>query len=273
MKDSLKITLSSRYSRSPEKLYGFLHDTGLDGIEYTINAQDDASLEAERSALLALAELGVPVWHHLQFNRLEMAHRDAAEAAEALRHHKRCIDLVSRAGGSHVIVHLCLGYLDRLELMNRENARNNLASLVEYAAPKGVTVCLENLRGGLVSTPEDFLDFIDFSGASATIDIGHVAASPCVRNGSVSAEEYIALLGPRLLSAHIYDIELTDVGGKAWHKAPDSAADLAPRIHELLKAAHCDWWLIELGDPEEINRTAGFLREISAQAPPLEPFG
>lgn len=271
MKNLINITLSTRYSRSPEKLFDFLRGNGLAGIEYTINAQDDISLEAERSALLALAERGVKVRHHLQFNRLEMAHKDAPAAAEALRHHKRCIDLVSQVGGTHVIVHLCLGYLDRPELMSRENARNNLASLVEYAAAKEVTVCLENLRGGLVATPDDFLDFTDFSGASATVDIGHVAASQCVRDGAVSAEKYIELLAPRLVSAHIYDIELKDDRGKVWHKAPDSVEVLAPRIHELLKAAHCDWWLIELGEPEEIIRTAGFLREITAPAPGLKP--
>lgn len=270
MENSINITLSTRYSRSPERLVDFLNGNGLAGIEYTINAQDDISLEAERSVLLTLAERGVKVRHHLQFNRLEMAHIDAAAAAEALRHHKRCIDLVSRVDGTHVIVHLCLGYLDRPELMSGENARNNLASLVEYAAAKGVTVCLENLRGGLVATPDDFLDFIEFSGAAATIDIGHVAASPCVLDGSVSAEKYIELLAPRLVSAHIYDIELKDGGGKVWHKAPDSAEALGPRIRELLKAVHCDWWLIELGEPEEIIRTAGFLREITAQAPGLE---
>lgn len=241
-----------------------MHEQGLGGIEYTINAQDDESLEQERVPLLALAESGAAVRHHLQFNRIDLAHKDADKAEYSLRHHKRCIDLIAAVGGTHAIVHLCLGYIGRPELMSRERAMRNLTIIVEYASAKGVLVSLENLRGGLVCTPEDFLDFLAVSGASATVDIGHIAASRCVLDGTVPAEEYITALAPHIVSAHIYDVELVDLqSGNVWHKAPDGRESFESRIRALTKAPHCGWWLIELGDAAEILRTNRLLQEIT----------
>lgn len=259
-----KIALSTRYSQSPEELLNFMKAQGLEGIEYTINAQDSATLEQQRAPLSILAEAGVDVRHHLQFNRIDLAHKDTAKAALSLEHHKHCIDLIADSGGSYAIVHLCLGYIDKPALMSKKNAIKNLAQLVEYASAKKVSICLENLRGGLISNPENFLEFVTSTGALATVDIGHVAVSPCVLNKEVTAEEYIAAISPYTVSAHIYDLELPDPQtGTFYHKSPDTREQIEARMQEIIRSPNCDWWLIELGNPQEILRTQSFLCEIA----------
>jgi hypothetical protein len=50
------------------------------------------------------------------------------------------------------------------------------------------------------------LDLLKATGAAATVDIGHVAASPVVKDGIVSAEEFITTVSQYIQSAHVYDL-------------------------------------------------------------------
>ena len=257
-----KIALSSRYSRSPQELLDFARTHGLDGIEYTIKAENDAELEEEKEAMRLLASSELEIRYHLQFFKVEPAHADRSFAAASAAYICRVLDFLHEIGGKAVIVHLCLGYRRALEQTCLPHGETFLAEVVSHARPLGIEVCLENLTFGLVSTPEAFLHLLDITGASATIDIGHAAASPCVLGGNISAPEYIRAVAPRLRSAHLYDIELPNPEtGRYIHHPPKTRACLEERINAL-KGTPCTWWLIELGDPQDILRTAGFLREI-----------
>ena len=261
-----KIALSSRYSRSADELLAFVREHDLDGIEYTIWAEDVAALEEEKPTMRVLAASGVEIRYHLQFRKVELAHRDRDFAAASAVYLKECLDFLHEIGGKSIIMHLCLGYRREPEMMHLAHAVEFLADVTAHARGLGMEICLENLTFGLVNTPEAFRHILEQTGASATIDIGHAAASPCVLNGEISAPEYIRAVGPGLRSAHIYDIELPDpVSGKFLHHAPRDRACFEDRIRTLADT-DCDWWLIELGDPEEILRTARFLREILAEA-------
>lgn len=257
-----KIALSTRYSRSPADLLAFVKQHGLDGIEYTIWAEDDAALEEEKPVMRELAASGVEIRYHFQLRKVEVAHEDRNFAASSAAYLKRCLDFLHEIGGKVIVTHLCLGYRRELERMNREHAVTFLADVVAHARSLGIEVCLENLTYGLVNTPEAFRALLEATGASATIDIGHAAASACVLNGEISASDYIRAVAPWLRTAHVYDIELPDPQtGKFLHHAPKDRACLEERIRTLAGTG-CEWWLVELGDAEEILRTVRFLREI-----------
>ena len=83
------------------------------------------------------------------------------------------MDAVSKLGGKHIIVHLCLNYKFNMEEMCFESAKRNMKEIVDYAKSKGITVCLENLTFGFTCEPDPYLCLIQSSGASANIDIGH----------------------------------------------------------------------------------------------------
>ena len=258
-----KIALSSRYSRNADELLAFARSAHLDGIEYTIRAEDDNALEEEKDAMRTLASSEMEIRYHLQFFRVELAHRDRERAAASAAYVCRVLDFLHEIGGRTVIMHLCLGYRRDLEkAMSLSHAETFLSDVVRHAKSLNMEVCLENLTFGLVSTPEDFLHLLDVTGASATIDIGHAAASPCVLNGTISAPDYVRAVAPRLRSAHVYDIELPDPDtGKFIHHPPMSRECLEERINAL-KGTPCSWWLIELGNAQDILRTAAFLRDI-----------
>ena len=257
-----KIALSSRYSRSAQELLDFARAHALDGIEYTIRAESDEELELEKDVMRLLAASELEIRYHLQFFKVELAHADRKTAASSGAYICRVLDFLHGIGGKTVIIHLCLGYRTALEQTCRTHGETFLTEVVRHASSLGMEVCLENLTFGLVNTPENFLHFLDVTGAAATIDIGHVASSPCVLTGAISALEYVKAVAPRLRSAHIYDIELPNPEtGKFVHHPPMSRECLEERINAL-KGSPCTWWLIELGDPQDILRTAGFLRDI-----------
>lgn len=259
---NFKIALSSRYSIDAEELIAFCCENGLDGIEYTIQSEAKEDLDVEFSNMKKLADSGIEIRYHFQFKKVEPSHKSPEFAEMSVKYYKDCLDAVHKLGGKHVIVHLCLGYRYRMEEMCYESALANLKEVVEYAADWGITVCLENLTFGFTNTPDQFIGLLEGTGASANIDIGHAAASPIVMQNKITCEEFIEKLLPYTVSAHVYKIELTDeVKRRAWHVCPESAEDIESRAR-LLHNGKCVWWLIELGDKEEILRTKKFIEQI-----------
>lgn len=257
-----KIALSSRYSIKAEGLIAFCREHGLDGIEYTIQSETKEGLDAEFANMKKLEDSGIEIRYHFQFKTVEPAHKCPEFAARSVRYYKDCLDAISKLGGKHIIVHLCLNYKFNMEEMCFESAKRNLKEIVDYARDKGITVCLENLTFGFTCEPDPYLCLIQETGASANIDIGHASASPIVMNHQMTAETFIEKILPHTVSAHVYKIEINDdVLRKGGHICPDKKEDMVSRLQILLRGCS-DWWLIELGDQEEILRTKKFIEEI-----------
>lgn len=264
MRKTPKLALSSRYSIKAEELIAFCREAGLDGIEYTIQSETKEGLDAEFANMKKLAESGIEIRYHFQFKTVEPAHRDAEFAARSVRYYKDCLDAISKLGGRHIIIHLCLNYKFNMDEMCFESAKRNTKEVVDYARAKGITVCLENLTFGFTCEPDPYLALLKATGASANIDIGHASASPIVMNNIITAEEFMEKIIPHTVSAHVYKVEINDdVLRKGWHIAPDKKEDMESRLNLLLNG-RSDWWLIELGDREEILRTKKFIEEICA---------
>lgn len=264
MRKKPKLALSSRYSIVAEELIAFCREAGLDGIEYTIQSETKEGLDEEFANMKKLADSGIEIRYHFQFKTVEPAHKDPEFAARSVRYYKDCLDAISKLGGRHIIIHLCLNYKFNMEEMCFESAKRNTKAIVDYAREKGITVCLENLTFGFTCEPDPYLTLIRESGADANVDIGHASASPIVMNNIITAEEFIGKILPHTVSSHVYKVEINDdVLRKGWHIAPDKKEDMESRL-KLLLSGHSDWWLIELGDQEEILRTKRLIDEICA---------
>jgi len=55
---------------------------------------------------------------------------------------------------------------------------------------------------------------------------------------------------------------LNAISGKGVHIYPKEKELISDRIKKIYDSESCNWWLIELGDPEEILITKSFLQEI-----------
>ena len=257
-----KIALSSRYSRSADELIQFAVNHGFDGVEYTIQAEKSENLQGEYANMQVLAASDLEIRYHLQFKEIELSHYDLTYAEKSASHIKECIDLINNLGGRYAIVHLCLGYRHALHKLSYDHALKYLEQVVAYGNKKNVTVCLENLTFGFTCTPSAFLDLLKATGAGATVDIGHVAASPVVKDGTVSAEEFITTVRQYIQSAHVYDREVTEhETNHTYHAAPGDKSVMTSRLSALLQS-NCRWWLIELGNPEEILHTTSYAKTV-----------
>lgn len=259
---SPKIALSSRYSRSAEDLIQFAVNHGFNGVEYTVQAETNEHLQDEYANMRVLAESGLEIRYHLQFKEIELSHEDVTYAEKSASHIKECIDLINNLGGRYAIVHLCLGYRQTLHKLKYDHALKYLEQVVAHGNKKKVTVCLENLSFGFTCTHFTFLKLLKSTGAGATLDIGHMAVSPVVKDGTVTAEEFIATVRQYIQSAHVYDREVTEnKTNRIYHAAPKEKSAMTSRLTALLQS-NCRWWLIELGDPEEILQTASYARAV-----------
>lgn len=264
MRQTPKLALSSRYSIQAEELIAFCREAGLDGIEYTIQSETKEGLDVEFANMKKLADSGIEIRYHFQFKTVEPDHKDPEFAARSVRYYKDCLDAISLLGGKRIIIHLCLNYKFNMEEMSFESAKRYTKEIVDYAREKGITVCLENLTFGFTCEPDPYLVLLEAINTPANIDIGHVSASPIVMDGTITAEAFIEKILPHTVSAHVYKVEINDdVLRKGWHIAPDKKEDMASRLNLLLDGKS-DWWLIELGDREEILRTKKLIEEICA---------
>lgn len=261
-----KIALSSRFSLEAQNLIRFAKEHDFDGIEYSIQSETSTSLRAEIKNMESLARSGLEIRYHMPFKKIELAHNDLEHTQESVKHFKECLDVIHHLDGRFVITHLCLGYRLALDKMKYEHAAKFLGQIVNYAAQKNISVCLENLTFGFTNTPSVFLDLLKSTGACATVDIGHLVSSPVVTEGIITASDYITELAPYIVTAHVYDKEVYDKAtNKAVHIAPQDKETMMIRLKKLLQS-NCNWWLIELGDADEILRTASFARAAYAGA-------
>ncbi len=166
---------------------------------------------------------------------------------------KRCLEIINFFGGKYATVHIGLGIPVRD--LNWKRAKHNLRELVRFGRNLGVTVCLENLKNGWTSEPDRFMELIEESEAKVTFDIGHAFSSPYTNNGGASCPEFIRMVAPKIVNAHIYEAE--DPG----HLPPQNLEIISPALEELLQT-RCDWWVIELGEEHMVKHTRKLLNSF-----------
>lgn len=237
---------------------------GFGAIFYSFNLKDNMSLYKEKALndLEIITKSNLDIRYHCPFfSSVELAHGNQDKAERSLNILKQCIDIVHNFGGKFITVHIGLGW-GTMEQLSFHRAIANLSDLVEYGAKRDVTVNLENLPNGWTSDPKTFMKLIEKTGASATIDLGHINASPWITENAGSNVDFLKIMAPHIVEAHVYEIERIDKKTSLpYHVAPQNLTVLRPLLQELRKT-ECYWWLIELNDKLELENTRKLLQSF-----------
>ncbi|GEM_PF-793468 len=211
-------------------------------IEYT---PDPLSLDLIASHVRPFISEGVPVRFHCRFFDYEIGNADPVKAEEATQVHLRVLNAIAGLGEPVITVHMSL--LPRIPFDSQRGVEN-LTRLVERGQQLDVTVCLENLRRGPASNPENILKWAKKSGSMITMDVGHAASSDLVKNGNLTVSDFVDLFSDRLYEVHMYGKE------EDRHYPVEDINHVRPVVDRLL-TTNCVWWTIELDDYTEALNT------------------
>ena len=240
------LAVSAKWFTFPER-FEWITKQGF-ALEYTPNPEAFSLLAQQLDPFL---NAGVRVRHHGFFPEYEIGNVHAEQAEQAMQVHFAALDALCGRGEQVITVHIGVNRAIRLD---PTRIVENLARLVDYGRQRGIIVSLENLKQGMTSDPETVLNWIERSGASITLDVGHALSSNAAQNGEMTIHEIIDLFAPRLMEVHFYEKEIDR------HYAPEDMQILGPVVDRLLET-ECAWWTIELDDFEDILRTRKLLGE------------
>ncbi len=140
-----------------------------------------------------------------------------------------------------------------------------LAELGDYAAPRGVTVALEN-HGGLSSTGAQMLRLLTMA------DHPNVAVNYDGGNFALHGEDPVSaflLLRPHIRYTHWKGIR-TDGDELSACALGEGAFDWTPVVHGLLEDGYQGYWTLELpegeGMEEALTRSVQHLQDLAARA-------
>ncbi len=251
-----KIALCNIFPNLSE-LKSFAHEHGFSGIDWSFDLNSLPETPSEES--LWVKDLSVlqdlEIRYHCPFYQIDLGHNDPEEAKKAQSIFRHITRLVSKAGGKYLTVHIGLGH-DSTEPLSWNATIENLKGLVQFGAEQRVKICLENLAWGWSSKPNLFEKLVRKSGAAVTFDIGHAHACEVVQTQLYDTEDFISPHEGRVLNAHIYHTEIPGLG----HVPPQHLEDIESRL-DLLQNADCNWWAIEIKEPEGLLHTKGLIDE------------
>ncbi|MFB3818691.1 MAG: sugar phosphate isomerase/epimerase family protein [Candidatus Methylomirabilales bacterium] len=214
--------------------------------------------ERRRRHLDALRDIAPLSSAHAPYADMEIGHPDAAHARAATQILTGYIEAAADLGAHHLNLHAG-SYAPAPEEFSRDNCLRSLSVLMERAARLGTAVTLENLRQGPTSDPETFTGILRATGIPVTFDLGHAHGSAWVQAGHGSVADVLRAIPTRVLAAHIYFSELRDA-----HVVPSAVADIAEAL-DGLRAAGCDFWVLELHAPEPLEQTRKVVDEYLAR--------
>ncbi|MFC1812570.1 sugar phosphate isomerase/epimerase family protein [Thermodesulfobacteriota bacterium] len=234
-----------------DKLIRFAVENGFDGIDWSFALDILPETPAEETAWVKRLEAIDPleVRYHCPFMKVDLGHDDPDQVKAAVSIFRRIIQLVSKADGKYLTIHIGLGH-ETTKVLSWDATIDNLRHLVQYGAARGVKVCLENLAWGWTSKPNLFEKLIRRTGAGVTLDIGHAHACESVRSQLYTAEDFVTPHPDRVFNAHIYHTEIPGVG----HIPPVRSEDIKERL-EILQNIGCKWWVIEIREVDGLLRT------------------
>ena len=244
MSDYSTIALAARWQTYPERFH-WIKENGF-ALEY---APNPAGLDQLATHVDPFLKDGIPVRYHGFLPGYEIGHQDDGIRERAMNMHRSVLKAMRGLGQPVVTVHIGLNPGDEI---NPEKAVENITKLVEYAGSLDITVCLENLRRGPTSHPENVSEWARESGAMVTFDVGHAVSCQKVRDGEITTLDFLEMVADRLQEVHLYERE-TD-----RHYPPQDMALLGPIVDRLL-GTKCRWWTLELDDHAEALKTRELL--------------
>jgi sugar phosphate isomerase/epimerase len=246
-----RIILSSRASlnRYRESIR-YARENHYDGIEWYLDFYRLPAWKDLRDKFFtALCDFGLRYSFHAPTTDVDISLREKSYSTVALEYQKMYIDFLAELAPFPYTIHIG-GRRIPVEDLSWEYAMAHLKRLTEYGHSKNVTVCLENLVGGWTGDPEKLMEMATSSGAGITFDIGHARGGKWVRNGHGTALEFLNIVAPKVLNAHVYEYE----DEKGEHLVPDKNTQISPLLERLLEMG-CKWWVLELNTYKEAKET------------------
>jgi sugar phosphate isomerase/epimerase len=241
-----------------EQLRQFALDLRFKGIDWTFtldNLPESPAGEAELARALSCLQ-PLEVRYHLAFHGMDLGDDNQEEAKRALQVFREVCRLISKLGGRFVTIHVGgLGRESSWEL-SWQTAIKALRDLVQFANRLGLRLCVENLAWGWSSRPWLYEKLLRFSGAWATLDVGHSKICQEVQSGGYRVQDFVSPHPGRFVNAHVYDEE-NEVG----HIPPIHLTDVEDRLHLLDNLPQCDWWVLELREEGPLRQTLGVVEE------------
>lgn len=250
------------FSKDVTELRAVAFRHAFSGIDWSfdLNTLPATPLEESKWVKNLSAFDSLEVRYHCPFYQIDLGHEDPREAKAAEAIFQRIIRLVSKVEGKYLTIHIGLGP-HSTEPLSWEATIANLASLVQYGARRGVTICLENLASGWTSRPHLFEKLIRGSGAAVTFDIGHAYVCESVRSHSYLPEDFVVPHADRVLNAHIYHKEVSGLG----HMPPERLEDIQDRL-AILENIGCMWWVLEVREVNGLLQTKRIVDEYLTQS-------
>ncbi len=248
--------------KDPASLREYVTAHRYDGVEWGLDGFRVPVARGRRQRILDGFRSVGPCSLHAPYTDLEIGHRDAEYAAAALRVLREYVDVTADVGAHHLNLHVGSHALEPEE-RSWDTLVTNLTVLMDYAARRGTLVTVENLRVGLTSDPETFAALLRATGAPVTFDLGHAHGSAWVQAGRGSVVDFLKSIPTRIVAGHLY---LTETGDS--HVPPAEVADVAAAL-DGLRAAGCDWWVLELHRRDTLEQTRRIVDQyLAGSAPP-----
>lgn len=244
--------------KDPARLREYVAAHRYDGVEWGLDGLRVPVARGRRQRILEGFRSVGPCSLHAPYTDLEIGHRDAEYAAAALRVLREYVDVTADVGAHHLNLHVGSHALEPEE-RSWDTLVANLTALMDYALQRGTLVTVENLRVGLTSDPETFAALLRATGAPVTFDLGHAHGSAWVQGGQGSVMDFLKSIPTRIVAGHVY---LTEEGDS--HVAPAAVGDISPML-DGLRAAGCDWWVLELHTRETLEQTRKVVDQYLAE--------
>ncbi len=252
-----RIILSSRasFNRYRESIR-YAGERGYEGIEWYLDYYRLPAWKGARDTFFsALRKSGLRYSFHAPTSDVELALKDKTYATLAFHYLKMYVDFLSDLAPLTLTIHIGARRIP-VEELSWERAIDHLKRLTEHADSKRITICLENLVAGWTGDPERLMEMVQASGARITYDVGHARGGEWARQGRGTAVEFLNIVAPRVMNAHIYAYE----NEKGEHEVPDRKTPLSPILKRLSEAG-CRWWVLELNTYEETKETRRLVKD------------
>ena len=250
-----KIAICAKPDLPLENTFAIARSNGYVAIDWTVELDSLSHFKKDRLSLKDLPALrqGQEVRYHCPLSEFELAHMNPYIAQNSVKLVKNCISLIKNFNASYLTLHM--SGAGTIEQLNWDAGLRNLSEVAEYGRRHGVTVCLENLKSGWTSDPVLFSKLVRSSGAKVTFDIGHARSSVYSVSGHAGCLDFLSEVKDLVVNAHVYEAE------DPYHIAPEDLGVIGPVLKALLKT-NCDWWVVELDDPESVENTRRLLEEF-----------
>ncbi len=239
---SWEIGLSTGWQgKACRETFQFYAENGLENIEVSMGHDNFLKLDWDEVGKSA-KEFNINPWSvHLPFMPYKQVNfGDTAGPAReyTIQMAKNAIDRMGELGIPHLVIHSGVDMFDPDREKCMQAACASLAEIAEYGAPKGVTICVENMpRTGLGRDIEEMKRLVASHPAlRVCFDTNHL-----LRNRHV---DFIRELGDKIVTLHVSDYDFHDERHVLPYEGEINWIDV---VTELEKVGYTGVWMYECG--------------------------